>query len=199
MRKIILAAGASVAASVLAPSMASAGENPFIAEIRAVGQNWCPRNWAPLNGQILPISGNDALFSLIGCQYGGDCRTSFALPDMRGRVLLGYGQSPGQPMYPIGARGGSQTHTLTTTQMPTHGHNIQASLGDPERNSPAGSGIPTIPNPNQEIYTTAAPGTATMHGGVIGNNGGSQPFSLMQPYTAINYCIALYGVYPSRN
>jgi microcystin-dependent protein len=200
LKLTLMAASAAVRLSLGFGAAAVAETDPFIGEIRPVGMTWCPRSWAPLNGQLLAISSNQALFSLIGCQYGGDCRTSFALPEMRGRTMIGWGQGPGQPNYPIAARSGAQNGTLTTANLPAHNHFVRASSNDPERNSPGGSAIPTIPNVNNEIYSDQPPSaSATMRSGTVGNTGNQQSFNLYQPSIAVNYCMALQGTFPSRN
>lgn len=200
LKLTLMAASAAVGLSLGFGAAAMAETDPFIGEIRPVGMNWCPRNWAPLNGQLLAISSNEALFSLIGCTYGGDCRSSFALPEMRGRAMMSFGQGTGLPNYNIGQRGGSQFGTLTTQNLPSHNHLVRASTNDPERNTPSGSAIPTIPNVNNEIYSDQAPSSnATMRSGTVGNTGNGQDFDLYQPSLAVNYCMALFGTYPSRN
>ena len=200
LKHTLMAASAAIGLSLGFAGAAAAETDPFIGEIRPVGMNWCPRNWAPLNGQLLAISSNQALFSLIGCQYGGDCRSSFALPEMRGRGMVGYGAGTGLPNVPIAQRGGAQNRTMTTANMPSHNHYVRASTNDPERNTPSGSAIPTIPNPANEIYSDQAPSTsATLRSGTIANNGGNQSFNLYQPALAVNYCMALQGTFPSRN
>lgn len=178
---------------------ATAEANPLLGQLRPVAFTFCPRGWAPLNGQILAINTNTALFSLLGTTYGGDGRSTFALPDMRGRTLVGTGQGSGLSNYAWGQRSGATSVTLTSANLPPHTHSIRASANDPERNSPAGAGIPTIPNPNNEIYTTAAPTTATMRSGTMGNAGGSASIAISQPSIVVNYCIALTGTFPSRN
>ena len=195
----LMAAFAALGLGMAAQGPAMAEADPLLGQIRPVGFNFCPRGWAALNGQVLPINTNQSLYSLLGTMYGGDGRTSFALPDMRGRTLVGAGQGSGLSNYNVGARAGAPSRTLSVGNLPPHAHQIRASANDPERNSPAGAGIPTIPNPNNEIYTDAAPTTATMRTGTVGNAGGGQGFGLSQPSIVVNYCIAMQGVFPSRN
>jgi microcystin-dependent protein len=170
---------------------------PFIGMIALFGFDFAPRGWAKCDGQLLPIAQNSALFSLLGTMYGGDGRTTFALPDLRGRVAIGTGQGPGLSPYQTGENGGSQSITLLSSQMPAHTHMLQATntsgnSGDPSGHILANSGA-TDPE-----YSSAAPNT-TMSPQSIGTSGGSQPVPNMQPYLALNYCIALTGIFPSRN
>ena len=156
---------------------------PFIGEIAMFAGNFAPRGWALCNGQLLPIAQNTALFSLLGTTYGGDGRTTFALPDLRGRVPIHAGNGPGLSSYRLGSKGGSETKTLTTLNMPAHAHGVLT-----ENNSSASQ--------NGEVYTTKR-GKGVMISGEI--TGGSQSVDIRQPYQTINYIIALNGVFPSRN
>lgn len=191
----------------LPPTAASAGMDPFIGEIMIVGFNFCPRGWAPANGQLLPISSNTALFSLLGTQYGGDGRTTFALPDLRGRVPINVGQGPGLSNYQMGQRGGAETVTLSTGQMPPHTHavtgtvNAVASPG----NSPTPQGNLNAVSTAAAIYAPLPAGASTVPmangtvSGTAGSAGAGQPVPNVQPYLAVNICIALQGIFPSRN
>lgn len=170
---------------------------PFLGEIRLVGFDFPPRGWASCMGQLLPINQNQALFSLLGTQFGGNGTTNFALPDFRGRVGLGQGQGPGLPNYIIGERGGEPTHTVTLNEMPSHGHafgvaSASATSGDPA----AGSYATPNTNPRMRNLYGAAPNAA---GPNLGNTGGGQPHNNMQPFLALNFVIALQGIFPSRN
>jgi microcystin-dependent protein len=166
---------------------------PFLAEIRIVGFTFAPRGWALCDGQILPIAQNQSLYSLLGTTYGGDGRTSFALPDLRGRVPIHTGASNGAN-HPLGSKGGEETHTLTAAEMTQHTHTIQASADasasqDPTNNVLARSG---------QIYGGAS-NLVDMVSGTLANAGGGQAHENTQPYLALNFCIALQGVWPSRN
>lgn len=169
---------------------------PFLAEIKVFAGNFAPRGWALCEGQILPINQNQSLFSLLGTTYGGDGRTTFALPDLRGRAPVSQGNGPGLSNYNLGQRGGEATHTLTTPELPAHNHtgqiNANASAGS--ESSPSGSYLAAHPNAFSEDATGAK-----IEGVVTGNTGGGQPHNNMQPYLAMNYIIALQGVFPSRN
>lgn len=195
--------------------------SPFIGQIATFGFDFAPRSYATCSGQILSIAQNTALFSLIGTFYGGNGQTTFQLPDLRGRVPIGQGQGPGLSNRSIGEISGSETTTLISTQMPIHNHslagvtgtlnavNIKATEQSPQPGAYLARGIDTAPQGNSipEIYLPAAQGDPATKVPLAGVNvagttqtaGGSQPFSTMQPYLVINHCIALQGVFPSRN
>jgi microcystin-dependent protein len=163
---------------------------PFLAEIRIVGFNFAPRGWAFCDGQILPINQNQSLYSLLGTTYGGDGRTTFALPDMRGRVPIHVDSSHRE-----GQKSGEETVTLTAAQMPDHKHALQASSATATINTASGSFLSdSAPN---EIYSDAQ--NVNMNAGAVFNVGGGQAHNNMQPYLALNFCIALQGLFPSRN
>ncbi len=167
---------------------------PFLAEIRIVGFNFAPRGWAFCNGQILPINQNQSLYSLLGTTYGGDGRTSFALPDVRGRVPIHVG-SNGGPNHREGQKSGEETHTLTAAEMPQHSHGMNGTSNTASEATPNSNLLPG--GNNGQPYATS--GTVTMGTGTIANVGGGQAHNNMQPYLAMNYCIALRGLFPSRN
>ena len=169
---------------------------PFIAEIIMFGGNFAPRGWAFCEGQLLPISQNAALFSLIGTTYGGDGRTSTALPDLRGRVAIQAGTGPGLPSYRLGQRGGQPTHILTPNEMPSHNHNISVHSEDGDEANP--SGLTFAATGGTAIYSDEG-ADATMRGNTITNTGGGQAHNIMQPFLALNYIIALTGIFPSRS
>ena len=162
---------------------------PFLAEIRIVGFNFAPRGWAFCDGQILPINQNQALYSLMGTTYGGDGRTSFALPDLRGRVPIHTGGS-----HPLGSRAGSETSTLLEGEMPAHTHTIQASAAPSTSQDPTN----TVLAKSGQIYGGPS-NLVDMVSGTMTNSGGSQGHENMQPFLALNFCIALRGLFPSRN
>jgi microcystin-dependent protein len=168
---------------------------PFLGEIAIFGFNFAPRGWAMCNGQILPISQNTALFSLLGTTYGGNGQTTFALPDLRSRVPVHEGQGPGLSSYDLGQTGGSENVTLTTPQLPlhTHGFTVNASSAATSK-SPAGN--------NPAAFGTVAYGsTADLQMGpdTTSPTGDSAPHNNVQPYLTLNFCIALEGIFPSRN
>jgi microcystin-dependent protein len=171
--------------------------DPFLGEIIMFGGNFAPRGWATCSGQILPIAQNTALFSILGTTYGGNGQTTFALPDMRGRVPTHFGQGPGLSSYSLGEQGGSESGTLNINQMPPHTHAFAQPCVDDDATVSSASGKVPANAPNN-IY--AAPsGSATMAGGNTGIAGGGQPHDLRQPYLCVNFIIALEGIFPSRN
>lgn len=166
---------------------------PFIGELRCFGFNFAPNGWALCQGQLLPISQNTALFSLLGTMYGGDGRVTFGLPDLRGRVSLGFGQGPGLSSYTQGEVGGQETVVLTAGQLPPHSHTVAASSASTTK-SPAGA-VPAV-TPGGSSYGTTT--DLVMSPSMIGGGGNSQPHENMEPYLVLNWCIALEGIYPSR-
>jgi len=166
---------------------------PFLGEIRLFSFNFAPQGWALCDGQILPIAQNTALFSLLGTQYGGNGQTTFALPDLRGRVAIHMGQGPGLSPYTQGEVGGAETVTLGQNELPPHSHTAAVSQGGSMGNRPGGN----VPSAGGAY--TATPDGSTFNAAHIQNTGGGQPFAVLPPYLALNYCIALFGIYPSRN
>ncbi|MBQ0772504.1 MAG: phage tail protein, partial [Sphingomonadales bacterium] len=165
------------------------------------GGNFCPRGWADASGTLIAISQNSALFSLLGTMYGGDGRTTFALPDLRGRAPISLGQGPGLPAYPVqGAKGGSTQFTLLVNEMPSHNHigtmrasNLPGDTANPNDNSLATTG-------SDKIYHTGAPAVNMDVGTVVvGNTGGNFPVNKVSPYLVMRWCVAMVGVFPSRN
>lgn len=167
--------------------------DPFIGQIILVPYNFAPNGWAFCNGQVLPIAQYTALFSLLGTTYGGDGVTNFALPDLRGRVPISSGQAPGLQNYVLGQKGGEETVTLNTNQTPAHSHSVFANSAHSNSDQPANN----FPASSAHFQTTSD-GT-TMNPGMIGKTGSSQAHDNMQPYLGLNYCIALQGIFPSRN
>jgi microcystin-dependent protein len=169
---------------------------PFVGEIRMFAGNFAPRGWAFCDGQLLAVSQNDALFSLLGTIYGGDGRTTFGLPDMRGRIPLHAGHGPGLSERRLGSRGGAENVTLTVNQMPSHTHPMQANRASASSPSPqgrvSGGDLPI------DIYAEAPPTTA-MSSQAITYTGGSRSHSNTMPYLCVNFIMALFGIYPSRH
>lgn len=170
---------------------------PFLGQIQMFGFNFAPRGWAFCEGQLLPISQNSALFSLLGTTYGGDGRTTFALPDLKGRVAMHFGNGAGLSNRPIGQKGGDETHTLTAAQMPSHTHTANCHAGGGDGNTPVAKFWSKDLGTQSGTYHTAA--DETMAPTALANTGGSQSHNNMQPFLVINFCIALQGVFPSRN
>ena len=164
---------------------------PFLAEIRIVGFNFAPRGWAFCDGQILPINQNQSLYSLLGTTYGGDGRTSFALPDLRSRTPIHRGDG-----HQLGQKSGAETVTLTAAQIAAHTHTLKAS------SSPADDAVPTnaVLAASADLYRDPEAGSMTaLRSGTITNAGGGQAHNNMQPYITVNFAIALRGLFPSRN
>lgn len=172
----------------------------FVGEIQLFAFGFTPKGWAACNGQLLPISQNAALFSLLGTNYGGNGTTSFALPNLQGRVAIGQGHGPGLQNYPIGAQGGVENVTLAFGQMPAHSHTL---AGDDEKAStelPKGGHF-AIPNNDPAVLTLygAAKALVPLNPASVTAAGSGAAHANIQPTLALNYCIALTGVYPSRN
>jgi microcystin-dependent protein len=170
--------------------------NAFVGQILTVGFGFAPRGWAFCDGQLLAISSNTALFSLLGTTYGGDGRTTFGLPDLRGRAIVSPGNGPGLSHYNWGQRGGVENVTLTAAEMPNHNHGF--ALGG-SANSPAGSNSMLASVTGTDTVFNNTSGNAQLAGGAITNTGGSQSHENRMPYLAMYRCIALIGIYPSRN
>ena len=192
---------AAVALATAMPTApVSAQSEPLIGQLTLFGYDWGPRNWARADGQLLAISQNTALFSLYGTTYGGDGRTTFALPDLRGRVPIHDGRGPGLTNYNLGQVGGVETVTLVTPQIPAHSHSghIVGSNVTADKSSTNGTVLArTLTSPT---YAVTTPDTAMANGTVqTDSTGGSQPHENRMPYLAMNWCVALYGVFPSRN
>jgi microcystin-dependent protein len=166
--------------------------DPFLGEIRMFGGNFAPQGWATCDGQILPIAQNTALFSLLGTTYGGNGQSTFALPDLRGRLPVHIGGG-----LTIGQAGGSETVILTTTNLPAHTHVANAASAATTL-SPAGQYWAADPGANVAPYA-AAPDGRVMSGTAIGAQGGNQPHANLQPFLAVTFIIALEGIYPSRS
>lgn len=173
---------------------------PFLAEVRIVGFNFAPRGWAFCDGQILPINQNQSLYSLLGTTYGGDGRTSFALPDLRGRAPIHVGRSNGGADHGLGSKSGEETHTLAANEMPQHTHSAQASSALGTSSNPEGNLWAQVTATVGFLYADSGQSApnAPMNQPVL-NVGGSQGHNNMQPSLALNFCIALQGLFPSRN
>ena len=174
--------------------------DPFVAEVRIFPFNFAPKGWAFCDGQLLPISQNTALFSLLGTTYGGDGKSTFALPNAQGSAVMHPGQGPGLSLHDLGEVGGEQFVTLISSEMPIHPHSLVASQGDgTERN-------PNVNNTGQLLatgiaisqYQTPSNPLTQPNLQTITPNGGSLPHNNMQPYLTLNFCIALQGVFPAR-
>lgn len=172
--------------------------DPLLGSIYMFGFGFAPRGWATCDGQILPISPNTALFSLLGTTYGGNGQTTFALPDLRGRVPIHQGQGPGLSPYSLGQVSGSETVTLTIAEMPAHNHGVRANSAAGDSGAPENAIFANSGATDRE-YLTSGVANVSMSPQIITPTGGSQPHPNLQPYLTINFCIALEGIYPSRN
>lgn len=172
----------------------------FVGEIRIFGFNFAPTGWAFCNGQVLPISTNTALFSLLGTSYGGNGTSNFALPDLQGRAALHAGTGPGLSQYSLGEQTGASTVTLLQTEIPAHNHAAQALiLAEHDTNTPSASTVLGLSAPNPIYSKVSTDPLVPFSPKAIGLTGGSQPHENMQPYLMLNFCIALQGIYPARN
>jgi microcystin-dependent protein len=173
--------------------------DPFVAEIRIFPFNFAPKGWAWCDGQLLPISQNTALFSLLGTTYGGDGKANFALPDLQGRAPMHPGHGPGLSLHHLGETGGSESVTLLESEIPSHAHSVRA-----------GTGLANVQFPGPTVGLARASGTtyASSPGGkpqaqlaaeTLAPTGGDQPHNNMQPYLTMYFCIALQGVFPPRS
>ena len=173
--------------------------SPFLAEIVMFGGNFAPRGWAFCSGQLLPISQNQALFSLLGTTYGGDGRTSFGLPDLRGRVPMHAGNGPGLSPRQLGQKGGAETVALTAQQLPPHNHAARAVGGGGNSNDAVNNYWADDLGVSSATYHTGSTALSNMNPGAIANTGGGQAHNNVQPFQCVNFIIALVGIFPSRN
>lgn len=190
--------------------------DPFIGQIVMFGGNFAPRNWAFCNGQLLAISSNTALFSILGTIYGGDGRTTFALPDLRGRVAVSSGTGPGLPNFQLGSRGGTPEVTLNSLEIPAHNHSATATANSVAtmraESRPGNATDPTglmLASGSSIFRRNVASEDVAMDAAMVsvdtnvnvqtGLTGGNRPHTNLQPFQTVNYIIALFGVFPSRN
>ena len=171
--------------------------DPFVAEIRIFPFNFAPKGWAFCDGQLLPISQNTALFSLLGTMYGGDGKSTFALPDMQGNAAMMWGQGPGLSVYDEGQTGGSQTVTLLVSEIPLHTHTMQAFATPADLKEPQAGAVLTRTQ-NGALYNTTISNIVQMAPQALTPAGGSLPHNNMMPSLTLNFCIALQGVFPPR-
>ena len=175
----------------------------FIGQIMMAGFSFAPKYFGQCNGQLLPISQNQALFSLLGTQYGGNGTTTFALPDLRSRTPVGYASSvdPGwqPPAVQIGQSGGVENVTLLQTNIPAHTHAVNASTTPGNNRIPSNGVYATNTTAGQALYAASTGPVVPMNPATVAPSGGNQPHPNLQPYTTINFCIALQGIFPSRN
>ncbi len=171
--------------------------DPFVGEIRMFAGNFAPRSYAFCDGQLLAVSQNDALFSLFGTIYGGDGRTTFGLPDMRGRIPIHAGSGPGLSPRRLGSKGGAENITLSVNQLPSHNHGTSlATVADGDAVDPQDN-VPAYLD-SGKLYSTGAT-DVNMASSAISGSGGSQPHSNLMPFLCVNFIVALFGAYPSRS
>jgi microcystin-dependent protein len=172
--------------------------DPFVAEIRIFPFNFAPKGWAFCDGQLLAISQNTALFSLLGTTYGGDGKSNFALPNMQGNAPMHPGQGPGLSLHDLGETGGSETVTILESEMASHSHSVNADANPALLKLPANTNTLARSQNDNAYQSVVNQNIVQMNPSVIGPAGGDQPHNNMQPYLTLNFCIALQGVYPPR-
>jgi microcystin-dependent protein len=172
--------------------------SPFLGQLMLAGFNFAPVGWASASGQLLPISQNTALFSLLGTFYGGDGRSTFALPNMQGNLALGMGQSTTGSQYEIGEASGEQTVTLLQSEVPAHNHSLLTASGKANEASPAGNSLGDAKEAPGALYTNAVTPLVNMSASAVSVTGSSQPHNNLMPYLALNWVIAMQGIFPSR-
>jgi microcystin-dependent protein len=173
--------------------------NPFVAEIRIFTAGFAPKGWALCDGQLMPISQNTALFSLLGTTYGGNGTSNFALPNLQGCAPMQAGQGPGLTLRDLGETGGEQTVTLVQTEMPAHAHTVLAAGGAPDSNDPGGNAWASGQKGFGNFYAPAAGNNVAMSPFALSIAGGSLPHNNMQPFLGLTFIIALQGVFPARS
>ncbi|HUD90835.1 phage tail protein [Sphingobium sp.] len=188
--------GAAALFSLAGAQPAAAQSEPYIGQLTLFTYNFCPNGWAEASGQIMSIAQNTALFSLLGTTYGGNGMTTFALPDLRGRAPIHVGQGPGLSNYDLGQTGGTESTTLNVNNMPAHNHSIAATNLPGNKGGPGGKLLASDATLNK--YSDTPTPNVIMNSQMVGVTGGSQPFSIRDPYLAMRWCIALSGIYPSR-
>ncbi|MES2812427.1 MAG: tail fiber protein [Bacteroidota bacterium] len=172
-------------------------QTPYVGQVKMFAGNFPPRGWAFCDGQLLSISENEVLFTLIGTTYGGDGQTTFAVPDLRGRVVVGTGQGAGLSSRILGETGGSETNTMTINQMPTHNHFVNTVTANGNQNLPTGN-FPAGTTVLDKEYSNGSANT-TFRAGMLSPSGNNQPINNIQPCLAVSFIIALEGIFPSQN
>lgn len=187
-------AAASALALLGGAAPAFAQSEPILGQVSLFATNWCPRGWMQASGQILPISQYTALFSLYGVTYGGNGVNNFALPNLNDRAPVSWSTN-----LPLGAAVGSSSTTLTIAQLPAHTHMVLAASAAPSTNNPAGGSLATFPTGTPIYAANTATPDVVMNPSIVGPTGGNSPVSTQSPSLAMNFCVAMQGVFPSRN
>ncbi|MBL0013336.1 MAG: phage tail protein [Flavobacterium sp.] len=193
MKKIL---SVTVLFLVLFSSQKSYSQTPFVGEIAAVGFNFAPIGWLKCDGSLVPISEYETLFNLIGTTYGGDGQVTFALPDYRGRTLIGVGQGPGLTNRIVGESAGSRTATLSTANLPAHTHSVGANTGAGTTSSPSNAVLANTGALDKEFATSSNTSMGTTGSAGLAT---PNPIDISQPYLGINYIISVYGIFPTQN
>ncbi len=167
---------------------------PYVGEIRMFGGNFAPAGWMFCEGQLLSIAENDVLFALIGTTYGGDGQTTFALPNLRGRIPIHAGTGSSGSTYQLAEQGGAESVTLSAAQMPAHAHPVLASNAVADQRNPAGA---QFARPEEPLYATPGPSPSNLDAGIVGVSGSNQPHDNRQPYLCVHFIISLFGIFPS--
>ena len=199
MKKLLISVIASLVlygGVAVAPAQA---QEPFTGQIQLWGTNFCPRGWSEADGKLLPIAQNTALFSLYGTIYGGDGRTTFALPNLNGRFAVSNGRGPGLSDYRIGERGGSENASLSLAQLGNHSHTGELSVASEAPDSGAAANVSLASGIFYSAFNSAENNMGATGNSAPGNSGGNQPVNKLQPVLAMKYCVALVGLYPSRS
>ncbi len=172
--------------------------DPFVAEIRIFPFNFAPKGWAFCDGQLLPLSQNTALFSLLGTTYGGDGKSNFALPDLQGCAPMHPGQGPGLSLHDLGELGGTDSVALLTTEMPVHGHTMQGGFTQADLTTPSPTTVFTRSTPGSAYMTNSTQNLVQMNIQMLSIAGSSLPHNNLMPYLTLSFCLALQGVFPPR-
>ena len=202
MRMKMIMAAAMLAGGIAMTAETADAQEKYIAEVFLFGGNFCPRGSVKADGQLMAISQYSAVFSLVGTMYGGDGRTTFGIPDLRGRAPVSAGTGPGMNTYPLGAKYGNETTTLNVLNLPSHSHtgHVVAGTTAPDQPSPTGHALADYTTPGANAYTSAGPAEAMAAGTVqTDNTGGGQSFSIQGPRLTMQYCFVMEGLYPSRS
>jgi len=198
-RLFMTAAAAACLAAGFGTAPATAQVEQFVGEIRILPYDFCPRGWTQAHGQLLAISQNDALYSLYGTTFGGDGRTTFAVPDFRGRTAMGIGSGPGLTQRIQGQKFGQETHRLTLNEMPSHKHLVQGTTAEPNTGSLNGGSWGNFATLGNDSYNQGGPLDQTARDDTISMTGGDQSHPNIQPVSVLQHCVALVGIYPSRD